>query len=129
MVIHVDLAIKVEVLPVVYKSGTYDEQAEPFVLYRPEHRQWEDGYARAHQRLLSLKNSILSGSNFKPMIKVLKHLRSHWASAAVVSRRSGHYIASALTVIARTSADDWYRQVVSTLHKRLYISARWPECK
>jgi hypothetical protein len=78
MVIHVDLAIKVEVLPVVYKSGTSNLQAEPFVLFRPERRQWEDGYAREHQRLLSLKNSaLLAGGNFKPMIKVLKHLRSH----------------------------------------------------
>jgi hypothetical protein len=36
MCVKVDLGIKVEILPVVFKQGTNDWQAEPFRLYRPE---------------------------------------------------------------------------------------------
>ena len=45
MCIKVDLGIKLEILPVVYKAGCNDPQAEPFCLFRPESNQWEDGYA------------------------------------------------------------------------------------
>jgi Second Messenger Oligonucleotide or Dinucleotide Synthetase domain len=142
MVIHVDLAIKVEVLPVVFRAGNSNPQAEPFVLYRPERRQWEEGYAREHQRLLTLRNSVLTGSNFKPMIKVLKHLRSHWGAGAVsfhlecllyalpaVTFLGGpaDYIANVLTAIAATSADDWYRSVLMTPcgDRDIFTSAEW----
>lgn len=130
MVIHVDLDIKVEVLPVVFKAGNWDPEEEPFVLYRPEHGRWEDGYARDHQKLLTLKNSILqSQGNFKPMIKVLKHLRSKWRVEAasfhlecllyaIHSRLDiggpADYIGNVLTAIASRPADDWYRQILRT---------------
>ena len=77
MCIKVDLGIKVEILPVVYKAGTYDSPAEPFRLFRPETGLWEDGYARYHQQWLSAKNRAeRTEGNCIPMIKVLKHLRS-----------------------------------------------------
>ncbi len=76
MCIKVDLGIKVEILPVVFRGGNYDPTSEPFRLCRPETAQWEDGYARLHQTHLSAKNDR-SSDNFIPMIKVLKHLRSY----------------------------------------------------
>src|SRR5262245_3432492 len=75
MCIKVDLGIKIEILPVVFKTRNSDPTLEPFRLYRHEKQLWEDGYARYHQSLLSLKNKSASG-NFIPSIKVLKHLRS-----------------------------------------------------
>jgi hypothetical protein len=75
MCIKVDLGIKLEILPVVFAQGTSDASVEPFRLFRPRTKSWEDGYARTHQRLLSQKNAGCEG-NFIPMIKVLKHLRS-----------------------------------------------------
>ena len=143
MVIHVDLPIKVEVLPVVFKSGTSNPQAEPFVLFRPERRQWEDGYAREHQRLLSLKNSaLLAGGNFKPMIKVLKHLRSHWQAEGVSFHLEcllhsiqsivflggpADYITNTLTAIASTPAETWYQQYLMTPcgDRDIFTAAEW----
>ncbi len=130
MVIHVDLGIKVEVLPVVYQGGVSDPNVEPFVLYRPERVRWEAGYARQHQRLLSLKNSaLLAGGNFKPMVKVLKHLRSlhgidgvsfhlecllYSLPPLVFIGGPADYITNVLTAIASTSADAWYQQTLTT---------------
>lgn len=142
MVIHVDLPIDIEVLPVVFKTGNSNPQAEPFVLYRPERQQWEDGYARQHQRLLTLKNSALGGvANFKPMIKVLKHLRSHWGVDAVsfhlecllyalqrITFFGGpDYITNVLTAIAGTSADSSYRSVLMTPcgDRDIFTAAEW----
>jgi hypothetical protein len=82
MCIKVDLGIKLEILPVVYKAGTTDPRAEPFRLFRPETDQWEDGYARYHQQWLSWKNGQ-AHDNFIPCIKVLKHLRSRFGLGAV----------------------------------------------
>ncbi len=80
MCIKVDLGIKVEILPVVYQSGNSDPQKEPFRLYRPEKGQWEDGYAQLHQSWLTWKNDpVRTKGNFKPAIKVLKHLRSKYS--------------------------------------------------
>ncbi|MGB8978852.1 MAG: hypothetical protein WCC32_14270, partial [Terriglobales bacterium] len=77
MCIKVDLGIKVEILPVVYKTGNNDALHEPFRLYRPEKVDWEDGYARFHQQWLSWKNNQdKTGGTLIPMIKVMKHLRS-----------------------------------------------------
>src|SRR5262249_17683624 len=77
MCIKVDLGIQLEILPVVFKAGTYDAQREPFVLYRPERGVWEDGFGRYHQAHLSNKNAAnRTQGNFIPMIKVLKHIRS-----------------------------------------------------
>src|SRR5436309_478719 len=56
MCIKVNLGIKVEILPVVYKSGIYDPQAEPFRLYRRATGLWEDGYAQYQQKQLSEAN-------------------------------------------------------------------------
>lgn len=129
-VIHVDLDIKVEVLPVVYRGGISDPNSEPFVLYRPERARWEAGYAREHQRQLSLKNSaLLAGGKFKPMVKVLKHLRSlHGVEAVsfhlecllyslppiVFIGGPADYITNVLTAIALRPADAWYQQLVMT---------------
>ncbi len=69
MCIKVDLGIKVEILPVVFKAGTFDPQQEPFVLHRPETDRWEDGFARYHQREITNKNGFLrTHGNFVPMI-------------------------------------------------------------
>lgn len=84
MCIEVDLGIKIEILPVVYKAGNSNPELEPFRLYRPETGQWEDGFARYHQQRLSEKNAALrTQGNFIPTIKVLKHLRSKSTITAV----------------------------------------------
>ncbi len=71
--IKLDLEIKVEILPAVKKAGMADTDGEPFRIYRPEVATWTDAYARYHQGWLTDKNS--RANNFKPMIKVMKHLR------------------------------------------------------
>ena len=50
MCIKVDLEIRLEILPVVFKQGTNNSNVEPFRLFRPESGDWEDGYARYHQQ-------------------------------------------------------------------------------
>ncbi len=128
MCIKVDLGIKVEILPVVLKRGTNDATVEPFRLYRPERRRWEDGYARRHQDLLTRKNKN-TGGQFIPAIKVLKHLRSryklHAASFHIecllyrlpdrVFRGSPpDYIGAILSHLSAHSAEWWYRQRLIT---------------
>ncbi len=71
--LKLDLEIKVEILPAVKKRGTVEVDTEPFRIYRPDDGGWSDAYARDHQRLLTKKNGRCD--NFKPMIKVMKHLR------------------------------------------------------
>lgn len=84
MCIKVDLGIKVEILPVVFRSGNSDAWNEPFRLWRPERGQWEDGFARYHQAHLSIKNADdRTGGNFIPAIKVMKHIRSLFGLDAV----------------------------------------------
>ena len=84
MCIKVELGIKVEILPVVYTQGNNDPSVEPFRLYRPEAAEWQDGFARYHQRWLTWKNAAAkTGGNFIPMVKVLKHLRSLFGLEAV----------------------------------------------
>ena len=144
MCIKVDLGIKIEILPVVYKAGSYDYQNEPFRLYRPGTQQWEDGYARYHQAYLSLKNDEeRTGGNFIPSIKVLKHIRSRFGLDAVSFHiecllhsfpdslfrgAPADYIASILLHIASKGADDWYRQVYKTPcgDRDIFTSAEWP---
>lgn len=75
MCIKVDLGIKVEILPVVFNAGVSNPYYEPFALYRPQRHAWENGFARYHQTFLTQKNASAHG-NFKPMVKILKHLRS-----------------------------------------------------
>lgn len=143
MVVKVDLGIKVEVLPVVYQGGVNDPSVEPFVLYRPRHQQWEPGYARQHQRQLTSKNSILTGSNFKPMIKVLKHLRTlhgidavsfhlecllYAISNMVFIGSPADYITNVLTAIISTPAATWYQQGLMTPcgDRNIFTAEEWP---
>ncbi|HEX8459217.1 MAG TPA: hypothetical protein VF656_18130 [Pyrinomonadaceae bacterium] len=128
--IKVDLSIKLEILPVVYKAGNNDPQKEPFRLHRPERQQWEDGYARYHQGWLSWKNDDSNTKgNFIPAIKVLKHIRSiHNVDAVsfhiecllysfpneVFIGPPADYITKMLNFIASTPASTWYSKVVNT---------------
>lgn len=143
MVIKVDLDIKVEVLPVVFKAGTSDVQREPFVLYRPETQAWEEGWARTHQYLLTQKNNALGvGGNFKPMIKVLKHLRTHWTIEAVSFHLEcllyslpnvvfvggpADYVTNVLTAIAQKSARAWYQEglLAPCADRNIFTSSEW----
>lgn len=131
MCVKVDLGIKVEILPVIYRAENYpDASKEPFALYRPERAGWEDGYARYHQAWLSLKNgrSMVAGT-FIPMIKVLKHLRSLNGLDAVsfhlecllfnvVDQVYGgspaDFISKVLSHIASIDAGTWYSWHVNT---------------
>jgi len=124
MCIKLDLGIKVEILPVVYKADNFDSDKEPFRLYRPHRAQWEDGYARYHQAWLTIKNDAArTGGNFIPMIKVLKHLRSVVGLSAVSFHLEcllfsipdayflgspADYIPAVLNHIASTLAVTWY---------------------
>ena len=143
MCIKVELGIKVEILPVVYKSGNYDPQVEPFRLYRPEHQQWEDGYARYHQAHLSQKNTPLrTGGNFIPAIKVLKHLRSRCALDAVsfhiecllhslpdglFTGQPADYIPAILGCIASIPAATWYMAGCQTPcgERNIFTPSEW----
>ncbi len=124
MCIKVDLGIKVEILPVVFKQGNTDQQREPFRLWRPENNQWEDGYARYHQAYLSIKNDKEhANGNFIPMVKILKHLRSLNSFPAVsffleclLYAAPDHlfvgnpatYTANVLGYLVSRQAADWY---------------------
>ena len=143
MCIKVQIQIDVEILPVVYKAGTYDRSAEPFALYRPERDQWEDGYARYHQHYLSRKNEPgRTASNFVPAIKVFKHLRSRFGLDAVsfhvecllYNLRDGlfsggpaDYIPSLLSAIAAHGPEAWYRSEVRTpcQERDIFTSEEW----
>jgi hypothetical protein len=141
MCIKVDLGIKLEILPVVYKAGCNDPQAEPFRLFRPENGQWEDGYARNHQALLTWKNSNTDG-NFIPAIKVFKHLRSFYKLDAVsfhiecllfslpdnlFAGGPADWIRQILAHLARTSALDWYSTRIPTPcgERDIFTSNEW----
>jgi hypothetical protein len=124
MCIKIDLGIKVEILPVVFKAGTADPNTEPFVLYRPERNQWEEGFARYHQGWLSLKNSAnRTQGNFIPAIKAFKHIRSLFGLSAVSFHIEcllyfladsfflggpADYLASIFRVIAASKPEEWY---------------------
>lgn len=143
MCIKVDLGIKVEILPVVYKAGNSDPQSEPFRLYRPENGQWEDGYARYHQALLSWKNDKnRTNGNFIPAIKVFKHLRSRFSLNAVSFHiecllfslpnnlflgNPADYITATLNYIASTSASYWYNNGLKTPcdERNIFAQSEW----
>ena len=130
MCIKVDLGIKVEILPVVFKAGNNDPQKEPFRLYRPESNTWKDGYARYHQRWLTWKNrQDATGGNFIPAIKVFKHLRSKFGVNAVSFHiecflyklpdelflgSPADYLLTLFDYIAATPATTWYSGVCRT---------------
>ncbi len=128
--IKVNATIKVEVLPVVFRSGSSDPDNEPFKLFRPERQAWEDGYARLHQQWLTWKNSEeQTGGTFIPAIKVFKHLRTRFGLPAVsfhiecllfqlpdgLFRGSPvDYLTMLLTTIAALPASDWYGHKIMT---------------
>ncbi len=141
MCIKVDLGIKVEILPVVFKAGNYDPAVEPFRLYRPENAQWEDGFARYHQRLLSQKNARCNG-NFIPAIKVFKHLRSEYSTGSVsfhiecllyslpdhlFKGNPAEYLVAVLGHIAITGAEQWYGKAIMTPcnDRDIFVSTEW----
>lgn len=143
MCIKVDLGIKIEVLPAVYKAGNNDPSVEPFRIYRPETGSWDDGYAREHQELLTRKNQTTrTGGNFKPTIKILKHLRSRASLGAVsfhiecllyyildATFQGGpaDYITAVLEYIAKYSADAWYKAEVRTpcRERLIFTPSEW----
>lgn len=124
MCIKVDLGIKIEILPVIERPLRANTDEEPFFLYRPKTRRWENGYARRHQRYLSEKNGqVRTGGNFIPAIKVLKHLRSYHELDIVSFHlecllyslpdelfrgNAAAYIVAILHAIAGRSAEGWY---------------------
>jgi hypothetical protein len=128
MCIKVDLGIKVEVLPVVRNRTAL--KSEPFLLYRPEAGEWQEGYARQHQSLLSNKNRPdRTNGNFIPMIKVLKHLRALWGQSAVSFHLEcllyavpdayyvgapAQYIPAVLRYLGSRRPDEWYGEVLAT---------------
>jgi len=144
MCIKVELGIKVEILPVVHKAGNYDSAAEPFRLYRPERKQWEDGFARYHQQRLTLKNSAeRTGGNFIPMIKVLKHLRTITGLDAISFHiecllyavpdqyfrgSPADYIPAVLNYIAAIPATTWYANGCRTPcgDRNIFATTEWP---
>lgn len=143
MCIKLDLGIKVEILPVVFKAGTTDPNLEPFVLYRPGTGRWEDGYARYHQGWLSNKNGAKrANGNFIPAIKVLKHIRSrfglqtvsfhiecllYFLSDEIFFGGPADYIAAILRKIAGHTLEDWYRTVVRTPcgDRDIFTASEW----
>ena len=143
MCIKVDLGIKVEILPVVFKSGNSNPQVEPFRLYRPETGSWEDGFARYHQAYLTLKNADeRTGGNFIPTIKVFKHLRSQFSSDAVSFHiecllhslpdtlflgSPADYLPSLFEHIVATTAAEWYSRICRTPcgDRDIFREAEW----
>ena len=143
MCIKVDLGIKVEILPVVYKVGSEDPSKEPFHLYRPTTQKWEDGFARYHQYHLSAKNkSERTAGNFIPAIKVFKHLRSLNNVDAVSFHiecllfsladnlfvgPASDYIPAILTYIAAVPAATGYGAIVKTpcSDRDIFTGSEW----
>jgi hypothetical protein len=143
MCVKVDLGIKIEILPVVFKSGNSDAQREPFVLYRPEASRWEDGFARLHQSRLSAKNAAdRTRGNFIPAIKAFKHLRSRFNLNAVSFHIEcllyslpdhaffggpADYLTAILRTIATHSAAEWYQsQCITPCRDRdIFTSGEW----
>jgi hypothetical protein len=143
MCIKVDLSIKVEILPVVFKNGNTNQLVEPFRLYRPETAQWEDGFARNHQKLLSAKNSYeRTGANFIPVVKVFKHLRSrnklnavsfhiecllHYLADSHFVGQPCDYIPAVLNKIASVTTENCYKTVVKTPcgDRDIFTASEW----
>lgn len=143
MCIKVDLGIRLEILPVVFRAGNEDPASEPFYLWRPERSQWEPGFARQHQQLLTAKNATArTQNNFKPAIKVVKHLRSRFGIEAVSFHIEcllyhlpdrlfiggpADYIPTVLGHIGATSADEWYAKVINTPcgDRDIFVPSEW----
>src|SRR5207302_1354702 len=120
-----------------------DPSVEPFRIYRPETRVWDDGYAREHQELLTRKNhTTRTAGNFKPAIKVLKHLRSRASldavsfhlecllyniADAIFQGSPADYITAVLESIAKYTADAWYKAEVRTpcRERLIFTPSEW----
>jgi Second Messenger Oligonucleotide or Dinucleotide Synthetase domain len=143
MCIKLDLGIKVEILPAVFKSGNNDPNKEPFYLYRPERGRWEEGVAKYHQFYLTEKNRHTNG-NFIPMVKVLKHIRSLFDTNAVSfhlecllhAMRNEYfyggpadYITKVISTIANHKAAEWQSWNVETPcgDRKLFSNSEWKE--
>lgn len=143
MCIKLDIEPRAEILPVVYQAGNYDSSKEPFVLYRPENRRWEDGYARYHKAFLSHKNrATATANNFVPAIKVFKHLRTRYSIPAVSFHLEcllyslpdnlflggpADYIPNVLTEIVANPASSWYGRYLWTPcgDRDIFTAAEW----
>lgn len=118
MCIKVDLEIKVEILPVVFKAGNNDPTSEPFRLYRSERARWEDGFARLHRQHLSAKNRAeRTNGMFIPCIKMFKHLRSRFGLDAVVSFHMECLLYSCPDELFRASPGECLRNILRYLNR------------
>lgn len=144
MCVKLKTAMRVEVLPVVHKTGSNDNADEPFRLFRPTPGQWEDGFARRHQEWLTWKNhASKTNGNFIPAVKVLKHIRSLFGQNAVSFHLEcllfvlpdtiflggpADYIPAFLSRIEAASAEEWYRTVLKTpcADRDIFVTAEWP---
>ena len=141
MCIKVDLGIKLEILPVVYKAGNNDAAVEPFRLFRPETNTWDDGYARRHQEWLSWKNQQ-TGGNFIPCIKIFKHVNSRFELGAVsfhlecllfalphecFTGGPADYISQTFSYISSLTATECYTQPVTTPcgERGIFVPTEW----
>jgi hypothetical protein len=139
--IKVDLGIKVEILPVVYKTGSSDSTQEPFYLYRPEESKWVEGFARYHQRWLSWKNSR-TYENFIPVIKIFKHLNAKYKLAvtsfyiecllfslpeSLFQRDPATYIAALLNHISSMPLSTWRTASLKTPceDRDIFTNSEW----
>ena len=143
MCIKLDTEPRIEILPVVFKSGTYDDSSEPFRLFRPENNQWEDGYARYHKGWLSWKNQeSKTQTNFVPANKVFKHLRTQFSLDTISFHLEcllfslpdylflggpADYIPALLEHISATPASAWYSQYVPTpcRDRDIFVATEW----
>jgi hypothetical protein len=119
MCIKVDLGIKVEILPVVFKTGN------------------------AHQAWLSIKNSEeRTEGNFIPSIKVLKHIRSlfglkavsfhiecllYFLADALFLGAPADYLASIFRKIAAHKPEAWYgtRCITPCGDRDIFTESEW----
>ncbi len=143
MCIKIDGEVRLEILPAVYAAGNNDYEAEPFRLYRPETAQWDDGFARYHQRWLARKNGAdKTGGRFIQAIRVVKHLRSHFGQDAgsfhiecllsslpdaVFTGGPADYIPRVLSEIASTPAAEWYARGITTPYgdRNIFAASEW----
>jgi hypothetical protein len=121
MCIKVDLGIKVEILPVVFKQGTMDKLQEPFRLWRPENNRWEDGYARYHQALLCMKNDKDHAcGNFIPMVSSGRENFFFGVSLETLNHCSASWLVDPL----RSEVNSRERAQTRLVQSRLYRSGQ-----
>jgi hypothetical protein len=143
MCIKVDLGIKIEILPAVYAKDNHDFNKEPFRLYIPELHSWRDGYARYHQEKLTGKNDYKrTCNNFKPAIKVLKHLKSKYNIDAasfhiecllyaiadkIYFGKPADYITNILECISGYKCEDLYKIEIKTPcgERNIFCEQEW----